>query len=396
MVVRMSVWPRLVFKLVLGWAILVSPSWAGSEEVSCDCPKIDCGPCAEEQGLTFYSEKCGPQASRVKSCAKPTCVQLENPPASCKKAENASADAGRKPALAEMPRNTERGPEIGTIKGVEGKAWLKWPDGTRLGVATGMALHERDTVQTEKEGKIHVEFKDGNLIQVQNDSVMKVDQYEMAEEKRKAVINLLRGQIRNQVKQKYNGQSTSYQIRTKTAVAGVRGTDFVAAYNEGDKVETEIRTLEGRVVLANLDYSQSLEVAQGEQAAYVVAANTVFGQDEINEFVARGYMTPVHKMSDAELKLLSANTLVGDAGKRQPAQAKKFICSEPKAELNQCSWRCENNPKGEKTCRTDLPSVACVRSRCNANGDWAEETRTPASAHDQCKPQGHKVAPCDY
>jgi len=396
MVVRMSKWPRLVLGFALSVTSFSSPIWAGAEEISCECPKIDCGPCAEEQGLTFYSEKCGPQAAKVKSCAKPTCVPLESPPASCKKADNTPADSGRKPALAEQHKNLERGIEIGAIKIVEGKAWLKWPDGTRLALAPNMALHERDTIQTEKEGKVHVEFKDGNFIQVQNDSVVKIDQYEMAEEKRKAVLNLLKGQLRNQVKQKYNGQSTSYQIRTKTAVAGVRGTDFVAAYKEGEKVETEIRTLEGRVVLANLDYSQSLEVSEGQQAAYVVAANSVFGQDEIKEFVARGYMTPVHKMSDSELKLLSASTLVGESAKREIAAAKKFICGAPRGELNQCAWRCENNPKGEKSCRTDLPNVACVRTRCNANGDWAEETRTPVSAHDQCKPHGYKVALCDY
>jgi hypothetical protein len=383
--------------LVCGAALYVPAGTAGPEEVSCECPKTDCGQCAEEQGLTFYSEKCGPGLTKVKSCARPTCVALENPPPSCKKADAAAGDAARKPALAEQPKkNLERGPLIGTIKAVEGEAWLKWPDGNKEKIAVGMALHERDTLQTERAGKVHVEFKDGNLVQVQNDSMVKIDQYEMAEEKRKAVINLLRGQIRNQVKQKYNGQTSSYQIKTKTAVAGVRGTDFVAGFKEGEKLETEIKTLEGKVVLANQDYSQSLEITEGQQAAYVVAASSVFGQDEINEFVARGYMTPVYKMTDAELAKLDAGTRVGETGKREIAAAKKMICKEPKAELNQCSWHCENNPKSEKSCRTDMPDVSCVRRRCNANGEWAEETRTPASSKDQCASHGFKVAPCDY
>lgn len=392
----MGIWPRLLLGFTLSLGSFAPGAWAADTESSCECPKTDCGPCAEEQGLTFYSEKCGPGAAKVKSCARPTCIPMENPPASCKKAD-AAADSARTPASATAAESkSERGAEIGTIKLVEGVAWEKWPDGTRVKVSPGMALHERDTLHTEKDGKVHVEFKDGNLVQVQNDSMVKIDQYEMAEEKRKAVINLLKGQIRSQVKQKYNGQSTSYQIRTKTAVAGVRGTDFVAAYKEGEKIETEIKTLEGRVVLANLDYSQSLAVAEGEQAAYVVAANTVFGADEINEFVARGYLTPVHKMTGAEIKKLDVATMVGEGAKRDVAAVKRSICRAPKAELNQCAWRCENNPKGEKTCRTDLPDVACIRSRCNANGEWAEETRTPASAHDLCGAQGHKVAPCDY
>ncbi|MGE0762317.1 MAG: FecR domain-containing protein, partial [Bdellovibrionales bacterium] len=352
---------------------------------------LDCGPCKEEQGLTFYSEKCGPGGQQVKSCARPTCVALENPPPTC-------AEKARTPASQDQKNMVQathsRGEQIGQIKVVEGKAWLKLPDGSKLPVGVGHALHERDSLQTDKAGKVFVEFKDGNLIQVQNDTVVKVSEYEMAEEKRKAVIELLKGQLRNQVKQKYNGQTTTYQVKTKTAVAGVRGTDFVVTYQEGERVETVIKTIEGRVMLANKDYSQSLEVAAGEQASYVVASSDVFGQDEINEFVARGYMTPVHRMNAREIQALMKNTSTNVA--RQTATVKQMICSTPKAELNQCSWTCQNNPKGEKTCRTDLPQVNCLRRRCNANGEWAEESRMPASFHEQCAPAGFKVAPCDY
>lgn len=391
----MSIGPRLTFCLWLGLGALIGALPVRAEEISCECPKAECGACMEEQGITFYSEKCGPDNSKVKSCAKATCVAMANPPASCKKAD-AKATDGRQPAqVGGGAKSLERGLEIGKIDALEGTAWLKMPDGSRVQVSLGLVVRERDAILTEKNGRVQIEFKDGNLIQVQHDTIVKVDQYEIAEEKRKAVINLLRGQIRNQVKQKYNGETSSYQVKTKIAVAGVRGTDFVASYSEGEKVETEIKTLEGRVVLANLDYSQSLEVDDDHQATYVVAANSVFGDDEISEFVARGYMTPVHKMKAGEVRQLSQVTLLGK-GKRQLAAAKKSICNEPKGELNQCSWRCENNPKNEKTCRADLPDVGCVRRRCNANGQWAEETRTPASNHEQCAPQGFKVAPCDY
>ncbi len=347
----------------------------------------------EEKGLTFYSEKCGPEASQVKSCARPTCVALEDPPPSCQ-ASDQSKPKNAVPVASRETASLPRGPEIGTIKLVEGPSWIEMPDGNKEAINEGSALHERDTVITEKSGRVQVEFKDGNLVQIQNNTAVKIDQYEMAAEKRKAVLELMRGQIRNQVKQKYNGETSSYQIRTKTAVAGVRGTDFVASYKEGEKVETEIRTIEGKVVLASPDYSQSLEIKAGEQAAYVVAANDVFNQDEINEFVARGYMTPVYKMSEAEIRKLERGTLV--AGRKRDIASSQKICREPRGELNQCAWRCVNNPRGEKACRTDLENVSCVRSRCNANGVWAEETRLPASLKQTCEASEVKVGPCDY
>lgn len=360
---------------------------------SCECPKLDCGQCAEEQGLTFYSEKCGADGAQVKSCARPTCVPLENPPTSCKSVpKQADVSKSSEPAKKAVQ---ERGAEVATVKTLVGSAWVKLPDGTRNPAAVGTVIRERDTLETEPTSKLEVEFKDGNVVHVQSESKVRVNEYELAAEKRKAVLDLLKGQIRNQVKQKYNGETSSYQIRTKTAVAGVRGTDFVASYNEGDKVETEIKTIEGKVVLASKDFSDSLEVSAGQQAAYVVASNSVFGDDDINEFVARGYMTPVYKMSEAEVKKLAAATMVSKASAREVAALKK-ICNEPKGELNQCQWKCENNPKGEKTCRTDLQQVSCIRKRCNANGLWAEETRLPAALSEQCQAKDTKVAPCDY
>ena len=373
-------------------AINLPSTSVADPQSSCECPKIDCGPCKEEQGLTFYSEKCGDGGSQVKSCARPTCVDLESPPPTCKNKARVPASSEVKAVVTAPP---QRGPAIGEIKALNGEAWLKLPDGSKVAAAMGTIIYEHDSLQTEKTGKVNIEFKDGNLVQVQADTMVRIDQYEMNEDKRKAVIELLKGQLRNQVKQKYNGHTSTYQVKTKTAVAGVRGTDFVISYNSGEKVETDIRTIEGRVVLANNDYSQSLEIGAGEQAAYVVAANEVFGQDEINEFVARGYMTPVYRMSEKEVAQLINNTSAKDSV-RQVAAFKQVICSAPKAELNQCSWTCQNNPKGEKNCRTDLSEVSCVRRRCNANGKWAEESRLPASSREQCQPTGQKVAPCDY
>lgn len=380
-----------ISSLVLG---LVFSSVSLAEVITCECPKLDCGPCKEEQGMTFYSEKCGEGGTQVKSCARPTCVDMENPAPSCKNKARTPASTDGAKVADKAP--VARGPAIGQIKAINGAAWLKLPDGSKVAVELGANIHEHDSLSTDKTGKVSIEFKDGNLVQVQADTMVRIDQYEMNEEKRKAVIELLKGQLRNQVKQKYNGHTSTYQVKTKTAVAGVRGTDFVVSYNVGEKIETEIRTIEGKVVLANKDYSQSLEVSAGEQSSYVVASNEVFGQEEINEFVARGYMTPVYRMNEKELAQLVNGTKVSETVARNTAATKVNICANPKAELNQCSWTCQNNPKGEKTCRTDLPKVNCVRHRCNANGEWAEESRLPASFRESCAPNAVKVAPCDY
>jgi hypothetical protein len=72
------------------------------------------------------------------------------------------------------------------------------------------------------------------------------------------------------------------------------------------------------------------------------------------------------------------------------------ICKKPEGHLNQCAWHCENNPKKAKVCRLDKPKVVCVRTRCNANGDWAEETKIAVDSGARCPSRGFAVNECDY
>jgi hypothetical protein len=124
---------------------------------------------------------------------------------------------------------------------------------------------------------------------------------------------------------------------------------------------------------------------------------TVFSDQEVKEFVAKGYMTPVYSLTASEIKELQELTEVANGDPRVVAKAvSKPVCAEPKADLNQCMWTCVNNPKGEKRCRTDLPQVNCVRKKCDGNGNWSDESRLPASFHDMCQPAGYHVGSCDY
>ena len=371
----------------------------------CECPKLDCDACENQTGLTFYSEKCG-DGSRVRSCARPSCEMKSPVPDGCEKAAKNEAKemdkaSKREPASA---KPVSRGPEIGKAILIKGTVWLEELSGKRHRIGNGDGVHLKDLLITETKAEIKVEFQDGNELHVQPNSKVKMVEYDMDVGKvdRKTLLNLIKGKVRNKVKNKYQGTDTSYyKVKTRSAVAGVRGTDFVVSFEIGHKEITKVETLTGAVELANPDQSQKVEVPKGTYASYVVEANSsdVFSDEEISEFVARGYLTPVHNMTAAEIANLDWETEVSNQARRQTASTKKaskYVCKSPQAEMNQCFWACQNNPKGEKNCRTDLPQVNCVRKRCNANGDWADESRLPASFHDQCGATGVRVAPCDY
>jgi hypothetical protein len=206
------------------------------------------------------------------------------------------------------------------------------------------------------------------------------------------------------VKQSYNGENY-YEVKTKTAVAGVRGTDFVVSYSEDEKVEAKVETISGKVELSDVKKKKKIHVPASTYASFVVekVESGIFSEKDISNFVAKGYLTPVFKMTQEELQRLEVNTnfiqedaTVDLASKDAVKEDGKAICATPKGDFNQCLWTCENNPAKEKRCRTDLPNVNCVRKRCNANGRWAEETRLPAAYYDMCDGSRATVKQCDY
>ncbi|NQZ00534.1 MAG: hypothetical protein HRT45_07680, partial [Bdellovibrionales bacterium] len=71
------------YLLALFFTLSLSSVLSQAEVVSCECPELRCDQCMEEEGVKFYSEKCGPSGARIRSCAKPTCVPKDPLPKGC-------------------------------------------------------------------------------------------------------------------------------------------------------------------------------------------------------------------------------------------------------------------------------------------------------------------------
>ena len=385
---------------VSGLFLVLGFSFSLFADNSCECPKLGCDPCSVERGVKFFTEKCGPSNGKVKSCARPTCVPIDVATRECPVLPK--ADAGpRAPvvvtgniASAAPAADASQVASAGKVKVLQGSVSITHADGQKTVVVKEADVAEGDRIESAKDGGAVVHFNGGNKLHVQPDTAVEIKEFrdQQAEGTRKAMLNLIRGKIRNQVTQKYNGKTSYYRVSTKGAVAGVRGTDFVVEHRETGKLETRIETLEGRVTFMNLDETDSREVAQGEGASYVAPLPTS------SDFIVKGKLSDVYKMNPEYIAVLDTDTRMDviRVAKRDTA-TESLICDKPKAALNKCSWRCENNPKGEKICRTDLDNVRCVRQRCNANGVWADEARMPAAiAPNICPPSGFDVKDCDY
>lgn len=137
--------------------------------------------------------------------------------------------------------------ESGKTKKVESA-----PEGTKI--CSG------DTISTAPQSRAKIKMEDGNELNISPDSKIALEQYEFKPEdnKKKVLLNVLSGKVRAATAKEgmYNdqakdGQANTFQVRTKSAVAGVRGTDFLTGYNPANN-KSEVVTFRGKVEFGQL------------------------------------------------------------------------------------------------------------------------------------------------
>ena len=366
--------------------------------------------CEVETGTTFYSAKCGPNNSRVKSCKKATCEPVENQK-QCLALFNSKSPANATEAtasndMAPIVRAPAAHASAGEVTDVSGQVKVIRVGGAAETPKPMFAVYTGDTVETKADGKIKIRLKDTSELILPPNSKMEIDNFEFdaSADKRNVSLRLLMGKVRSRVNKKYEG-ANNFRVRTRAAVAGVRGTDFVTTFEPGAKEwKTEVITLEGKVQLGGGSSEKSpkfVEIPGGTYASFTVAApeRAPANDEETDALAMKGEVTPVLKLKDEQIDAAKDIEFAAASAKatkvsRVVASDSDEVCHEPAGRFNQCSFSCENNPSGEKKCRTDLPSVACVRKLCRANGVWSEQKRLPASEGAQCEPAKTVVREC--
>lgn len=103
-----------------------------------------------------------------------------------------------------------------------------------------------DTIITESDSRAKIVMTDRNILNISPNTKMKIEKYTNSAADKNVNLNLIEGKVRSKVEQKYDNKNSKFEIRTATAVAGVRGTEFITSYNSSTKT-TEVITMKGKV-----------------------------------------------------------------------------------------------------------------------------------------------------
>lgn len=335
----------------------------------------------------------------MKSCSRPLCQPKSPLPPACVQAaaeKNTASTDGRSPAsvATQPPSPSSARVSAGLVEVVSGHVTAGLSPATGRVLRQGDAVYLQEQISTGKSSEVRIRLDTADVIHLKSESQFTIEGLRNAQEP--TVLQLLKGKIRSQVVKPKDRKEKVYEVKTRSAVAGVRGTDFVASFERAGRERTTVETLEGAVVLYGRKTPQRYAtVDSAHTASYVVTqwASAETGDD----LVLAGELTPVVVISANSMHQLHEDTYVGPRPEKgQRDIASHPICAKPTGRFNQCAWRCVGNPAHEKHCRTDLPNVACMRTRCNANGVWADETQLPTKFSHICAPEKEKVGPCDY
>jgi hypothetical protein len=142
--------------------------------------------------------------------------------------------------------------EVGTVAGVSGSAEIG-RGGVWTPAEVGSAVQQGDELRTSSGGQLRVVFQDDSVLNLGSDSHAKVDEqvFDPSKSPARSVIQLLQGRVRALVSEYYRESGAEYEIQTGTAVAGVRGTEFVVTYDERAAL-TEVVGITGKVEVHSL------------------------------------------------------------------------------------------------------------------------------------------------
>jgi tetratricopeptide (TPR) repeat protein len=150
-----------------------------------------------------------------------------------------------------------------------------------------MDVNEGDRIKTGSDGRIELSLQDGSRLNMGNNTEMEITRFLVDKDKRNGTIFVVRGKLRAAIA-KFLGR-TDMRVKTPTAVAGIKGTDFIVM-NEGK---------------ANVFFGQegSVDVRGKDRESVALSANTMTENTQGHAPISPVKVEPNTPLSDVRKQL---------------------------------------------------------------------------------------------
>jgi len=116
---------------------------------------------------------------------------------------------------------------VGNAAKMSGEVFFRTGDNLKyIIMQQGQTVEEGNWVKTGKKGWLELSLSDGSRFTIANNTELEVNRFMVTKDKKEGSFTLTQGKLRASVV-KLGGQQTDIKIRSRTAVAGIRGTEFL-------------------------------------------------------------------------------------------------------------------------------------------------------------------------
>lgn len=152
-----------------------------------------------------------------------------------------------------LPTAASAGKKIGEITRLKGRVTI-YRDGAKIGISAknGMALEQNDKIKTRAKAYLRFKLNDGSSMTLGQKAELTLDRFTYNPEKKERVafFNIALGKLRIFANRMLKYRDNRFQVKTPTAVAGVRGTVFMVWVES--PTATRIACLDSVVDVANV------------------------------------------------------------------------------------------------------------------------------------------------
>lgn len=168
--------------------------------------------------------------------------------------------------LLSLPSAVLAGKTIGKITRLKGRVTV-YRDGAKIGISAknGMMLQQNDRIKTRKKAYLRFKLNDGSIMTLGQKAELTLDRFTYNPEKKErvALFKVALGKLRIFANRMLKYRDNRFQVKTPTAVAGVRGTVFmvwvasetdtiIACFDSAVEVASVFKTDEKVVLTKNI------------------------------------------------------------------------------------------------------------------------------------------------
>jgi len=189
---------------------------------------------------------------------------------------------------------------VGWVSALEGTGEVLHTGGDWTALAPADGLVQGDQVRTLESSRMKILLRDDSVLTLGESSQLRLDE-QVAGSAPQSTFWLLFGTIRAIATERYGAAGARFELKTPTAIAGVRGTEFVAQHDAKDEETLVVGIVDTTVVRAAID-------AAGERAVRV-------GPGQSTRVRRGNYPSPAVAMPSGQIRgLVDATATKGGGG----------------------------------------------------------------------------------